>query len=166
MKKLAYISFVFLTTLLSCSYSLNSAAIDYNKIQTITIDDFPSYAALASPMLSQKFTEDLKNTFASQTRLTFVKNNGDVQFKGKIVGYKTSPIAIGQNETAAQTRLTITVQVKYTNTKDESQNFEQNFSQYADYDNSKNFSSIEDDLIDEIDKKLTQDIFNKAFSNW
>lgn len=149
-----------------CNYSFTGASIDYNKVKTISIDNFPNYAPLASPTLSQSFTETLKDVFTSQTNLTLVKNNGDLFLSGKITGYSTSPVAIQKNETAALTRLTITVHVIYKNTKDESQNFEKDFSQYADYDNSKSFSSVENELIDKIDKQLAQDIFNSALSNW
>jgi hypothetical protein len=73
--------------------------------------------------------------------------------------------ANGQNS-AALTRLTITVQVKFTNSKDEKQNFDQNFVQFADFNSSSNLTDEESRLIKIIEEKLTQDIFNRCFSNW
>jgi hypothetical protein len=76
------------------------------------------------------------------------------------------PLAIQANETAAKNRLSITVNVKFTNLKDEKQNFETGFTRYADFESSQNISSIEDQLIKEIDDQLVDDIFNKAVINW
>ena len=92
--------------------------------------------------------------------------DGDLQFDGSITGYKVTSVAIQGNETAALNRLTITVKVKFTNTKDKEADFETNFSRYLDYDSSQNLSAIEDELIKDINDQLTQDIFNKAVSNW
>ena len=63
-------------------------------------------------------------------------------------------------------RLTITVRVRFTNKFDDSQNFDQTFSRYADYSSSQNLSSVESTLISDISDALTDDIFNKAFVNW
>ena len=63
-------------------------------------------------------------------------------------------------------RLTITVRVRFTNSFDENQNFEQTFSRYANYNSSLNFTTVESTLVTEINDALTEDIFNKAFVNW
>ena len=75
-------------------------------------------------------------------------------------------MAIQGNEVAAMNRLTITVHVKFTNKFDETKNFEQSFSRYADYNSSQNFTAIESTLVNEINEALTDDIFNKSFVNW
>jgi len=121
---------------------------------------------LASANLSQTFTEDLKDKFISQTNLDLVTTNGDLQFEGSITGYRVTSVAIQGNETAALNRLSITVKAKFTNTKDREQDFETSFTRYSDYESSKNLASIEDELIEDINDQLTQDIFNKAVSNW
>ena len=65
-----------------------------------------------------------------------------------------------------KTRLTISVKVNYTNTIDESQNFSQTFSHYADFDSAQDLSSVEIELIEEIVEVLSENIFNKALANW
>ena len=83
-------------------------------------------------------------------------------------------MAIKANETAGQNRLTISVKVTYNNSLDSENNFEHTFSSYRDYDGSLNLSNkdpqsgepLEDFLIAEITKELSEDIFNKAFVNW
>lgn len=154
-----------LTTSCKINYSFTGASIP-EDVKTVSINRFPNYAPLENVTLSQSFTEALKDIFLSQTNLTLVNKNGDLHFEGSIIDYKVTSIAIQGNETAALNRLTITVKVQFINTKDETQNFETSFSRFTDYDSSKNLSSIEDGLIKDINNQLTQDIFNKAVSNW
>ena len=112
------------------------------------------------------FTERLKDYFLEQTNLSLEADEGDLNFSGEIVKYEIKPIAIQANEQAAQNRLTIVVKVKFENTKDESKNFEQKFSRYADYDSSQSLANVEEDLIEQITNELAEDIFNKAVVNW
>ncbi len=146
-------------------YSFTGASISPD-IKTVSITYFKNEASLVQPSLSQVFTEKMNDKFVSQTNLTQVKSSGDLQFEGAIVDYFSQPTAIQGNEQAALNRLTISVKVKFTNTKDEKQSFENVFSRYTDYDSQKNLTSIEQDLINDICNQLVDDIFNKAVINW
>ncbi len=108
----------------------------------------------------------MKDIFTSQTNLGIVSTSGDLNFEGEIVNYITSPVAIQSNDQAALNRLAITVSVKFTNAKDEKQNFETTFSRYADYSSAQSLSDVQESLIEEINKQLVQDVFNKAMINW
>ena len=165
MKYLIYILICFIAISCKVNYSFTGASIA-EDVKTVSINTFQSYAPLANANLSQTFTEALKDKFLSQTNLDLVTDNGDLQFEGSITGYNVTSIAIQGNETAALNRLTITVKVKFTNTKDDELDYETSFSRYTDYESSQNLASIEDGLITEINDQLTQDIFNKAVSNW
>jgi len=156
---------LFSTVMTGC-YTFNGASIS-PELKTVTIKTFPNNAPLVQPTLSQSFTEALKDKFSQQTKLTLVNNNADLLFEGAITGYSTQPIAIQGNEVAAMNRLTITISVKFTNRKDEKQNFETSFSRYQDYPSSPALnSSKEEDLIKQINDALVEDIFNKAVVNW
>ena len=146
-------------------YSFTGANISANT-KTISIQYFPNNARLRQPMLSQVFTQALRDKFAVQTNLNQVSSNGDLSLEGEITGYSVTPTAIQANQTAAQNRLTIEVNVKFVNTKDDKQSFEQKFSRYADYDSQKDLSSVESTLIQTITGQLVEDIFNKAVVNW
>ncbi len=146
-------------------YSFTGASIS-PEIKTISIASFPNQASLVQPSLSQVFTEKLKDKFVSQTNLTQINSSGDISFEGYISDYNSQPTAIQGNEQAALNRLTITVKVKFINTKDEKQNFESSFSRFADYDSKQNLSTVENQLISEICTQLVDDIFNKAMINW
>ena len=166
-KRLNITVVLLLGILVSCkvNYSFTGASIP-EDVKTVSVKTFQSYAPLASANLSQTFTEDLKDKFISQTNLDLAIKDGDLQFEGSITAYNITSVAIQGNETAALNRLSITVKAKFTNTKDKEQDFESSFTRYADYESSKNLASIEDELIKDINDQLTQDIFNKAVSNW
>lgn len=146
-------------------YSFTGASISPD-IKTFSVKYFPNRASLIQPSLSQAFTEKLKEKFISQTNLRQVNDNADLRFEGYISDYKTQPVAIQGTQTAALNRLTISISVKFTNTKDEKQNYDFVFSRYADYDAQKSLAEVETSLIDDINKQLVDDIFNKSVSNW
>ena len=155
-----------LSTISGCGvYSFTGASIS-PEVKSVSVDFFPSYAALAPANVPQEFTEALRELFVSRTNLDLYNKNGDIRFEGYISDYRTKPVAIQGNETAAQNRLTITVQVTYTNTKEETKSFEKAFSRFADFDATQNLADVEQALIAEIHEQLILDIFNEAVVNW
>lgn len=148
------------------NYSFTGASIPPD-VKTFSVQTFPNYAPLVQPQLSQNFTEALKDKFQSQTNLQQVSKGGDLSFEGSITGYAVNPISIQSGtDIAAQTRLTISVSVKFVNAKNDKQSFESVFSRFADFPTSKSLATEEDRLIKEINDQLVQDIFNKAVVNW
>ena len=146
-------------------FSLNGATIPI-EAKTVSVAFFPNNTTLGKPSISQRFTERLRDVVSTQTRLALVKQNGDLQFEGDISDYNISPVAIQSTDQAALNRLTITINVKYTNKFDATKNFDQPFTRFTDFPAASAISSVEDDLLTEINRQLTEDIFNKAFNNW
>jgi hypothetical protein len=150
----------------SCGvYSFTGASIP-PEAKTISIQYFANNAPLVNPTLSQVFTDIVRDKFTNQTRLGLVPRNGDLQLEGEIVGYSVSPVAIQGNEQAALNRLTITVNVRYTNKFTPSQDFETRLSRFSDYSSSQSLSSVEASLVEIISKALADDIFNRSVANW
>jgi hypothetical protein len=156
-------SFVF--SMCKVKMSLSGASIP-PEAKTVSVEYFGNHSSIAGPHVPQKFTEKLRDVLQSQTNLSLVPKNGDLQFSGYIADYVISPVAIQSTDKAAQNRLTITVFVKYVNPHDPLKSFEQNFTRFMDYDGSKNISEVESVLLNEIFRQLTEDIFNRAFNNW
>src|ERR1041385_3718016 len=100
------------------NYGFTGASVSPD-IKTFSVRYFPNNAPVVSPTLSQTFTEKLKDKIVSQASLSHTDKQADLIFEGNITGYAIQPIAIQANETAAQNRLTITINVKFTNTKDQ-----------------------------------------------
>jgi hypothetical protein len=146
-------------------YSFTGASIS-PEIKTVNVDYFQNLASLVNPALSSKFTEALKDRFITQTNLNVIREFGDLQFSGQITGYAISPIAIQGNEVAAKNRLTITIKVKFENTKDKTYNFDKPFSQFEDFNGEQEFSTVESALVEKIIEKLIDEIFNSSVANW
>ena len=147
------------------NYSMSGASVD-PSVKTIAVKYFNKTTPLGPTSLSQTFTEKLKDKFLSQTDLTLTTESADLTFEGAITEYTVTPQAIQANEIAARNRLSISVNVKFTNLKNEKQNFEQTFTRYSDFNSSDNLTSVEDGLIADIYQQLVDDIFNKAMINW
>jgi hypothetical protein len=136
------------------------------EAKTISVTFFQNNAAMASPSESQKFTEKMRDMVSSQTNLALTKQNGDLQFEGAIVDYAVSPVAVQSTDQAALNRLTVIINIKYTNSIDQSKSFNQNFQRFYDYSSSKTLSAIESEALDEINRQIAEDVFQKAFNNW
>lgn len=147
------------------NYSFTGASVSPD-IKTFSVKYFPNHAPIVNPSLSQAFTEKLKEKIISQASLSHTDRQADLIFEGSITGYSIQPIAIQANETAAQNRLTITINVKFTNLKNEKQNFETTFSRYTDYTSQENFAAVEQQLSSTISDQVVDDIFNRVFINW
>lgn len=146
-------------------YSFTGASIS-PEVKSVSIDLFPSYAPLAPTNMPQALTEALRELFVNRTNLDLLANNGDIRFEGYISDYRTRPVAIQGNETAAQNRVTVTVNVTYTNTKSPEKSFEKSFSRFADFDSGQNLTDVEQTLMEEINEQLILDIFNESVVNW
>ncbi len=154
-------------------YSFTGANISPD-IKTISIDNFYNETGDGPPNMNQQFTEGLKEYFQNNTNLGIDNaGNGDLQFSGYISRFNYAPIAPTASENrnladnAGLQRLTIGVSVEYINTKDDSFNFDQQFSFYSDFDpNSTSISAIEPQLIEEIFEQIYVDIFNASVANW
>lgn len=147
------------------SYSFSGADVPA-AANTFSVENFTVTAPLANPLYSQRLSERLKDLLLSQTRLDFVKSNGDLQFGGTVVLYEVVPAGIQGNETAAANRLRIRVRVNYINSFDQSKNFEREFERFADFDAGQILSNVEAGLISQINDQLVQDIFNASLGNW
>ncbi|HYQ56778.1 MAG TPA: LptE family protein [Draconibacterium sp.] len=153
--------------LISCSVNYNFTGSKPMVLEkTFAVYYFPNRARLVNPTLSQNFTEELREKLTRQTSLNEVTDNGDVEFEGQITGYDFKPMSIQKEDVSAQTRLTITVKVKYTNSKVPDDSFEQTFSAYEDFDSNLSITSVEEELSGEIIEKLIDDIFNASIASW
>jgi len=135
--------------------------------KTIQIDFFSNQAPLVEPTLSQRFTQDLQDLFTRQTNLTLTKSNGDLYFSGEITGYRVNPMSATAAQTAAQNRLTVTINVRFVNKLIEKDDFEKQFSFYSDFDaNAQLTGGVLEAALDEIIERITQDIFNASVAKW
>jgi hypothetical protein len=135
--------------------------------KTIQVDFFPNQAQLVEPTLSQRFTQDMQDLFLRQTNLDLVTTGGDLRFEGEITQYRVNPMSATAQQTAAQNRLTITVNVRFYNRLKEEDDFEKSFSFYSDFDaNAQLTGGVLDAALEEILERIIQDIFNASVAKW
>ena len=153
---------------ISCrvSIKMNGSALDYTIYKTIRVSEFPIRAALVYPPLQQVFENELLDYIEKNTRLQTTDGNADLELEGEITGYSLSPQAVGEDGYASQTRLTITVRIKYTNNKEENKDVDQTVSAYRDFDATQMLTDVQDQLCDEISKELVELIFNATLGDW
>jgi len=151
----------------SCgTYSFSGASIPA-EMKTVNVQFFENTSALVVPYLSQQFTEGLKDRIRNQSRLSITRNEADANFEGRITDYSIRPVAIQGNDRAGLNRVTVTVNVKFSNLLNPELNFEQSFQAFQEFNlNQGPIQSQEQKLLALIIRQLTEDIFNKAFANW
>ena len=152
----------------SCSvkYSFTGASIS-TKTKSFQVNYFQNNSALVEPGIDRDFTNKLIDLLINQTSLELVKSDGDLIFEGEIVEYRISPTTATANNTAAQNRLTIGINVRFFDKNDSESDFEKRFSFYYDYPgNSQLIGSQKETAVDEIFERITQDIFNEALAKW
>jgi hypothetical protein len=146
-------------------YSFTGASIS-PEVKSYTIYDFPNRARLVNPTLSDYFAEKLREKFTRQTSLEYKNDGGDLEFEGAITGYDIQPMAIKTDDQASMNRLTARISVKFTNNKNHEQDFETEFSAYAEYDSDQLLSDVEDALVEVMVKQMIEDVFSKSVANW
>ena len=153
-------------TLQNCKiYSFTGGSVGDAK--TINIPFFPNNASFVEPSLSQQFQLALQDKFLQQTNLSLTNGNADLMFEGEITQYRITPIAATADQRASQSRLTISVKVRFYNKLKEEDNYDKTFSHFFDYSSDKQLiGSTLDEAYAEIFERITQDIFNEALAKW
>lgn len=155
-------------TLPSCliSYRFNGASIDYTKTQTISVADFPNNAALVNPALSNQLSESVRDIYSRQTRLQMLPRNGDLEVEGEITDYALTPMAISADNLAAETKLTITVKVRFTNNKAPEESFEKTYTAFQTFDSSRLLTDVQDELCATMTVEIAENIYNDTVAKW
>ena len=153
-------------SLSSCmSYSFTGA--DTGDAETFHVNFFQNNADLVEPGVDRSFTISLQDLIQNQTSLSLTNTNGDLIFEGEITQFYVSPMSATAENTAAQSRLTIAVNVRYYNTLEPEKDFEKRFSFYYDYPAQQQLIGANlETALDEIYTRITQDIFNAALTDW
>ncbi|MEM7055816.1 MAG: LPS assembly lipoprotein LptE [Bacteroidota bacterium] len=150
-------------------YSFSGTSLS-TKVKTFTIQNFQSKVALGPADLVQQLTEKLGSELIQKTPLKQVDTDGDLQFEGIITEFKYAPVAPSSSDqgvVARRTKLTITLQVSYSNAHDKEFDFNnKNFEQSADMDATASTDAEEPRLVEEVLTKLVKDVFNASVASW
>lgn len=150
----------------SVSYKFNGASIDYTKTKTIQIAEFPLRTSYVWGPMGPMFNNQLKDQYASHTKLQQVKRNGDMKLEGEITQYTQRNKSVSAEGYSAQTELSMTVNVRFTNNANHSEDFERQFTATQSYETTQSLNSVQEELVTLMVKDICDQIFNATVANW
>ena len=164
----AVVATCFVLTLTACaiSYRFNGASIDYTQTKTIQIDNFPIRSAYVWAPMQAIFNNRLTDIFAQQTKLKQVKRGGDLVISGEITGFDQFNKGVASDGYSQQVQLKMTVNVRFTNNKNHVEDFERQFSATTEYDATQQLINVQEELVTQMTKDITDQIFNATVANW
>ncbi len=167
MKSLKYLIIFFVCiTFLGCKVNYSFTGITETP-ETFQVNFFQNNATLVEPGLDINFTNALQDLILNQTSAQLINSGGEIIYEGEITEYRISPMTATADNTAAQNRLTISVNVRYINTKDEEKDFEKRFSFFFDYPADAQLTGVIKVVAhEEIFDRITQDILNASLADW
>jgi hypothetical protein len=167
MKNIKYIFILLIAvTFNSCSV-YNFTGTGKIDAKTFQVNFFQNNAELIEPGIDRTFTLALQDILQNQTNLNLVKSGADLTYEGEIVDYRISPMTATADQKAAQNRLKIRVNVRFTNKNKETDDFEKTFEFYYDYPAEQQLvGSTLNSALKEIFERITQDIFNDSLAKW
>jgi len=168
MKFLKYILVLaVVSTFSGCTVKYNFTGTGKIDAKTFQVNYFQNNAEIIEPGIERTFTQRLQNLIQNQTNLSLTNSGGDLIYEGEITQYRISPMTATADQRAAQNRLSITVNVRFTNTKNEDDSFEKPFSFFYDFSgNDLPTGAVLNTALDEIFERITQDIFNASLAKW
>ncbi len=166
MRTLLCLTFVIMMSACSVSYTFNGASIDYSKTKTIQIAEFPLRTSYVWGPMGPLFNNQLKDQYASHTKLQQVKRNGDMKLEGEIIRYEQRNKSVSSEGYSAQTELTMTVNVRFTNNTNHKEDFEKQFSASQSYETTQSLNSVQEELVTLMVKDICDQIFNATVANW
>jgi hypothetical protein len=167
MKYLKYLSLCFITLSFNSCSVYNFTGTGKIDAKTFQVNYFQNNAPLIEPGIERTFTQKLQNLIQNQTNLNLVSSGGDPTYEGEIVDYNISPTTATADQRAAESRLSITVNVRFSNKNKESDSFEKKFNFFYNYPGTEQLvGSKLSEALDEIFDRITQDIFNESLAKW
>jgi hypothetical protein len=135
--------------------------------KTFQVNFFQNNAQLIEPGIDRTFTLTLQELIQNQTNLNLAKSGADLTYEGEIVDYRVSPMTATADQQASQNRLTIRVNVRFTNKNKEADDFEKTFDFFYDYPAAQQLNgSTLNSAIKVIYERITQDVFNASLAKW
>ena len=167
MKKTHYIIYASLFFLLNSCGIYNFTGTGKIDANTFQVNTFQNVSELIEPGIDREFTLKLQDLIQNQTNLNLTSTDGDLMYEGEIVDYRISPMTATADLTAAQNRLNITVNLRFSNKKKPEEDFEKRFSFYYDYAGEQQLVGAQlRTALDEIFERITQDMFNATLAKW
>ncbi len=135
-------------------------------IKTVKVNYIVNKARYKNPQLSPQLSEKLRQKINNQTSLTQVQgDDANIEISGFVSDYSVTTSGVS-NQQAASNRLNVSVHIQYKNRLDEKKSREEVVSRNFDFSSSLSLDQAEQQLNSTIIQNMTDEIFNRIFSNW
>ena len=148
------------------SYKFNGASINYDIIKTISLESFPNRAVYQWGPMESMFNNALSDIYANQTKLQQVTRGGDLSLSGEITSYDQVNKSISSDGYSSMMQLKMTVNVRFENAKNHSEDFERQFSASRELDTSQQLNDVQEELVTQMIDEIVEQIFNATVANW
>lgn len=148
------------------SYKFNGASINYDIIKTISLESFPNRAVYQWGPMESMFNNALSDIYANQTKLQQVARGGDLSLSGEITSYDQVNKSISSDGYSSMMQLKMTVNVRFENAKNHSEDFERQFSASREFDASQQLNDVQEELVTQMIDEIVEQIFNATVANW
>lgn len=75
-------------------------------------------------------------------------------------------MSIGQDSYSSETKLTVTINVRFSNHKNPEDDFEKKYSAYQSFDSSLMITDVQDELLSTIMEDIADNIYNDTVAKW
>ena len=149
----------------TCNYTFKDVSIP-PEVKTVSVQYIENRARYINPQLSPQLTDRLRQKITGQTRLTII-NGDDAHYDigGYITDFSVNTSGISGNQ-ASSNNLNVTVHIIFKDRLDEKKDFVTDITRNFPFSASISFTDAQNRLMDDILKNVSDDIFNKVFSNW
>lgn len=148
----------------TCRFSMRDVSIP-PEVKTVKVNFFENRARYINPLLSPRLTEKLRQKIVNQTRLSQTNGEAHYEISGTITDYSVSTSGISDKQ-SSMNNLNVTVNIIFKNRLDEKKNFENSITRNFPFSATRSLQQAEAELNDAIINNMSDEIFNKIFSNW
>jgi hypothetical protein len=157
---------LFCVVLASCNYGFKGAS-PPEGIKTIYIPTVRDESGFGLPAITEDLTRLLKQKFINDNTLEYAeKTSADGMLDCVISSVTDEALVVTGNETVSKRKVTINVNVTFTNLKKQKQIWKKDFSNWGEYDSSTGGFSKRDEGVKVAGDKITDDILLDVISNW
>jgi Lipopolysaccharide-assembly len=140
------------------------------QVKTIRVGFVENRARYVDPQLSPQLTDQFKQKINNQTKLTQVlSDNADYDVTAYVSEYNVSTAGVS-SQAASIDRLTVTIHLALKNRLSDQKlgtpDFETDISRNFDFPATQSVIDAEASLTPQIVSQMTDDMFNRLFSNW
>ena len=150
----------------TCKYSFKDVSPIQADVKNFRVQPLNNRASYINPQLAPNLSEKLRQKIINTTRLRQT-NSDDAHYdiSGYISQYTVTTINISGNDPSTN-RLNVTFHLIFKNSLDKTKDFEADVTRNEDFPATQSLSEAENTISDRLVKNLSEEIFNKIFSNW